>query len=142
MEKNAYAEYLVDHILLDQHFSVQIELSNLKGKAEVEWSTCFHRRCRPMSDQFNRDECKLECQRRAYTVLISKLGGAKSKCRYDRNPSGCAQTISDTQKMMHDKVKEIRREIYQVRRSRAVHTAGTKGGGAGAGVAVGGEGKK
>lgn len=138
MEKIAYAEYLVDQILLDQHFSVHIELSNLKGKAEVDWSTCYHRRCRPMADNFARDECKLECQRRAYTTLVSKLGGAKSKCRFDRNPKGCVQTITDQQKSMRDKIQDIRGEIYGVRRSRAVHTAGTKGGGAGAGVAAGG----
>lgn len=141
MDKILYAEYLVDSLLLDQHFSVQVELSNLKGAAEVEWSTCYHRRCRPMPDQFNRDECKLECQRRAYMRLVSKLGGARAKCRYDRNPAGCAQTITDMQKTMRDKVREIRGEIYNVRRSRAVHTAGTRGGGAGAGVRLGGGGR-
>lgn len=138
MTKIQEAEYLVDHILLDQHFSVQVELSNLKGKAEVDWSTCFQRRCRPMGDKYNRDECKLECQRRAYQTLISKLGGAKSKCRYDRNPPGCASTIVEMQKSMRDKIREIRGEIYNVRRARAVHTAGTRGGGAGAGVEIGG----
>lgn len=139
MEKLAYAEYLVDHILLDQHFSVQVEISNLKGKAEVDWSTCYQRRCRPMADTFRRDECKLECQRRAYMTLISKLGSARSKCRYDRNPRRCADTINEMRKTMREKITAIRGEIYNVRRSRAVNVAGTKGGGEGAGVALGGE---
>ena len=138
MKKLAYAEHLVDHILLDQHFSVQVELSNLKGKAEVDWSTCYHGRCRQQADQFRRDECKLDCQRRAYTNLVSKLGAARSKCRYDRNPAGCASTINEMRKSMRDKIIAIRGEIYQVRRARAVHAAGTKGGGSGAGVGIGG----
>lgn len=133
MEKLAYAEHLVDHILLDQSFSVQVEISNLKGKAEVDWSTCYHRRCRQLPDKFNRDECKLECQRRAYTVLVGKLGGARSKCRYDNNPRGCASTLSELQKNIREKIKDIRGEIYKVRNSRAVHTAGTRGRPGGAG---------
>jgi len=127
MDKTAYAEYLVDHLLLDQHFSVQVELTNLKGKAEVDWSTCYHRRCRPIADKFRRDECKLECQRRAYATLVSKLGGLKGKCRYDRNPSGCATSIVETQKAMRERILQIRAEIYKVRRARAVQGAAAGG---------------
>jgi hypothetical protein len=138
MTKIEEAEYLVDHILLEQHFSISVEMSRLKGAAEVEWSTCYNGRCKPLGDKFRRDECKLDCQRRAYSSLIGKLGSARSKCRYDRNPQGCVQQITELRKQMRDKILEIRGEIYRVRRSRAAFTAGTKATPAGGGGAPGG----
>lgn len=121
----SYAEGLVD-FLLDQHFSIAVAISNLKGTEEVEWTKCYHTRCRVLADQFRREECKLDCQKRALNVLISKLGGLRGKCRFERNPAGCAQRVNDEVKAAREKLIQIRQTTTTVKRSKTTYKAGTE----------------
>ena len=135
MDEITYAEGLVD-FLLDQHFSISVAISNLKGVEEVDWTKCYHTRCRVLADQFRREECKLDCQKRALNVLISKLGGLRGKCRFERNPAACAQRVNDETKAAREKLVQIRQTVTTVKRSKTTYTTGTQpAGGAPAGGA-------
>jgi hypothetical protein len=127
MDKITYAEHLVDTLLLEQQFSVSVALSNLKGAAEVEWTNCHNRKCRIITDRYTRDECKLDCQRRAYSNLITKLGGVRGRCSNEKDPGSCVKTVSDTIKAFREKVDEIRANILKVRQAKAVQQAAQAG---------------
>ncbi len=118
MKKIAYAETLVD-MILEQGFSVNVALSNLNGNADVEWSNCYNRRCKTEANEFDRKECKADCQWRAYNLLISRMNALRSRCRQSSNPAACIKTIQNAVDATRDKQTKFREQITKIRSSRA-----------------------
>jgi hypothetical protein len=118
MDKIAEAEVLVD-MILEQGFSVNVALSNLNGNAEVDWSNCYSRRCKTQQNEFDRNECKADCQGRAFNQLTSRINALRSRCRQSQNPDGCIKTIANAVQMTRDKQRKVRDQIAKIRASRA-----------------------
>lgn len=118
MDKITEAENLVD-MILEQGFSVNVALSNLNGNADVEWSECYNRRCKGESNEFDRKECKANCQWSAYNVLISRTNALRSRCSQAPSPDGCLKTIGKSVDATRDKQRKVREQIAQIRVSKA-----------------------
>jgi hypothetical protein len=114
MDKIAEAEVLVD-MILEQGYSVNVAISHLNGNAEVEWTNCFTRTCKGKTNDYEKKECKAQCEWRALNVLISKLNAQRSRCRQTTNPNACIKTLQNSVDSTREKQKKVRDQIAQIR---------------------------
>jgi len=114
MDKLAQAEVLVDYIL-EQGFSVTVALSNLNGNAEVDWTQCYKGKCTSLKNEFQRSECKAQCEWKAYNLLISRMNALRSRCREATNQTGCTKTIQNAVDVVREKQKKAREMMAKSR---------------------------
>jgi hypothetical protein len=117
-EKIAQAEVLVD-VILEQGFSVNVAISNLHGTADVDWTDCYTRRCKPLQNDFDQKECKGQCQWSSYNVLITRLNALRGRCAQTSNPAGCIKTLQNSVDAAREKQRNVRKQIDEIRRAAA-----------------------
>ena len=118
MDTLAEAEVLVDYIL-EQGFSITVALSNLNGNSDVEWTDCYNRRCRTIKNDYDKKECKAQCQWRSYNILISRTNALRGRCRENANPEACLRRVQDAVDITRDKQRKVQTQIAEIRRAKA-----------------------
>jgi len=103
-------------------FSINVAISNLKGGEDVQWTTNFERKCRRLTDKFERDICKFESQWGAINLLVSKMVGLRSECRKSTNPENCTKTLQTSMIAERIKQRKIRAQIQALRRQQTEAT--------------------
>lgn len=112
---------LVGEFFMEQEnrgFSINVAISNLRGSGDVQWTNCYNRTCRKLTDEFAMKECKLDCQWRAINLLVSRMVSLRAECRKTVNRDVCMKTLGDTMLNERMKQRKIRDEIANVRRQR------------------------
>jgi hypothetical protein len=117
-KKIAEAEILVDHIL-EQGFSVNVAVANLKGNSDVEWTECYNRRCKTMQNEYDRKECKAQCEWSSYNILITRVNALRGRCRGAGNPDACLRKLQDEIDATREKQRKARADIATIRRAKA-----------------------
>jgi hypothetical protein len=119
-KKIANAEVLVDSIL-EQGFSVNVAISNLKGNSDVEWTECYNRRCKTEKDEFSRKECKAQCEWSSYNILITRINALRGRCRDGTKPEVCLRKLQTEIDAAREKQRKARTDIADIRRAAAEH---------------------
>jgi len=117
MDKLAEAEVLVDRIL-EQGFSVNVALSNLNGNADVDWTDCYSRRCKTLKNEYDRKECKAQCQWSSYNVSISRISALRSRCRDSISMEACMRRLQKAIDETRDKQRKAQADIANIRRAK------------------------
>lgn len=112
------AKNLVGQFFMEQNFSINVAISNLRGSGDVQWTNCYSRSCKTKEDEFDRKECKLDCQWRSANLLVSRMVSLRADCRKGTNPDGCMKTLDNTMLAERVKQRKIREMISQVRRQK------------------------
>lgn len=120
MDRLAEAEVLVDHIL-EQGFSVNVAISNLKGNSDVEWTECYNRRCKSEKNEYTRKSCKSQCEWSSYNILITRINALRGRCRDGSNPDACLRRLQQEIDVTREKQRKARTELAKIRRAEAEH---------------------
>jgi len=120
------AKQLVGQFFMEQNFSINVAISNLRGSGDVQWTNCYSRTCKREEDEYERKQCKLECQWRSANLLVSRMVSLRADCRKSTNPEGCMKTLQDQmlgervkQRKLRDMISQIRRQKDEARRNQA-----------------------
>lgn len=117
-------EQLVDvAVLNEQFFSPSMETARIKGNANVEWTSCFDRRCDDSKDKFDRSLCKEYCKRDSAQEALGKTRGLVGFCNKAKSPKGCVEAVNRTADAWNNRIRSIDQRIANLKREIAKYKA-------------------
>jgi len=112
--------------LREQAFAPSVMLTRIKGEANINWTTCFERKCSNIKDEWDRKICKERCKLDFARQAVGKVRALRPECKNSKNQRSCLNIIKKNENAWYKRIEKINKAINDIRDDKAKYIEKTR----------------